>query len=549
MAIEGQLFDKKSLRAVTGHTANWAELAKDCVAFATASGGVIWIGVEDNQELPPRTQKIPANLPDTIRKRIGECTVNVTVLPELDVASNGGEFIRLNIPRSASGMPSTSKGQYFFRIADESKPVLGDEVLRLASERANFPWETLTAGGVSQARIDTEKWQKLKQGLLASNRVNKSVKEKTDVELWSHYNLAADGFLTNLGILFVGRQTDRAKLGTAPVIQFIKYDERGEKVNKLVWDDFSLNPVEMVEAVWCQVPDWQESYEIPDGLYRQTVPHYDEVVIRELLINALVHRPYTQRGDIFISLYPDRLQIKNPGRLPLGVTPKNILHESIRRNEHFAKLLHDLSLMEREGSGYDKIYEVLLSQGKKLPEVLEGPDSVEVVVRRRIFDVRIIDFVVKVDAAFELTQREKIGLGLLAQQEALTALELCRLLELKNAEALHPWIDRLVKAGIVASHGRTKGQSYLIKPEMVRKLNFKEPTTLKAIEPHRLKELILADLRKYELAGIAQIHSRIGSDIPRRDVGRMLKKLIEEGMVIQEGVKKHTRYRLHVGTL
>jgi ATP-dependent DNA helicase RecG len=545
MAAEGQLFDKKSLRAVTGTTADWAELAKDCVAFATASGGVIWIGVEDDQELPLRDQKIPAKLPDNIRKRIGELTVNVTVLPELEVAANGGEFIRLNIPRSVSGMPSTVKGQYFLRNADESKPVLGDEVLRLASERANFSWETLSAGGISQARIDAEKWQALKRGLLASTRVNKSVKEKTDEELLSHYNLTADGALTNLGIMFVGRQKDRAKLGTAPVIQFIKYDERGEKVNKLVWDDYSLNPIELIEAVWRQVPDWQESYEIPDGLYRQNVPHYDEIVIRELLINALVHRPYTQRGDIFISLYSDRLQIKNPGRLPLGVTPKNILHESIRRNEHFAKLLHDLSLMEREGSGYDKIYEVLLSQGKRLPEVLEGPDSVEVVVRRRIFDTRIIDFVAKVDAAFQLTQREKIGLGLLAQQEALTSLELCRLLELKNAEALHPWLDRLLRAGIVVSHGKTKGQSYLIKPEMIRKLNFKEPTTLKAIEPHRLKELILADLKKYELAGIAQIHARIGSDIPRRDVGRMLKNLIDEGLVVQEGVKKHTRYRLH----
>ena len=62
---------------------------------------------------------------------------------------------------------------------------------------------------------------------------------------------------------------------------------------------------------------------------------------------------------------------------------------------------------------------------------------------------------------------------------------------------------------------------------------------------HRLKELILTDLKKYELAGIAQIHARIGSDIPRRDVGRMLKNLIDEGLVVQEGVKKHTRYRLH----
>ncbi len=39
MSLEGQLLDKKSLRAVTGKTADWNELAKDCVAFANGSGG------------------------------------------------------------------------------------------------------------------------------------------------------------------------------------------------------------------------------------------------------------------------------------------------------------------------------------------------------------------------------------------------------------------------------------------------------------------------------------------------------------------------------
>lgn len=60
---------------------------------------------------------------------------------------------------------------------------------------------------------------------------------------------------------------------------------------------------------------------MPDGLYRQSVPAFDEIVVRELLVNALVHRPYTQRGDIFLNLYPDRLEVVNPGLLPLGITP------------------------------------------------------------------------------------------------------------------------------------------------------------------------------------------------------------------------------------
>lgn len=44
MSQEGQLFDRKSLRAVTGKTTDWAEIAKDCVAFANASGGRLLLG-------------------------------------------------------------------------------------------------------------------------------------------------------------------------------------------------------------------------------------------------------------------------------------------------------------------------------------------------------------------------------------------------------------------------------------------------------------------------------------------------------------------------
>ena len=52
---------------------------------------------------------------------------------------------------------------------------------------------------------------------------------------------------------------------TAPVVQFIKYDEHGQKVNILVWDDHLLNPMEVIEAIWQEVPDFKESYEICNG--------------------------------------------------------------------------------------------------------------------------------------------------------------------------------------------------------------------------------------------------------------------------------------------
>lgn len=541
MSLEGHLIDRKSIRTVSGKSANFSELAKDCVAFANAQGGKLLIGIEDGNELPPAGQNIAYDLLDTIRKRIAENTVGVVVAPQIVIAENGGEFVEINVQR-AVGAASTSDGRYYIRVADSSRPVIGDEVLRLTNERAAFPWESMANLQVPRRQVDQHKLAALCTGIRASDRVKVSVKTKTDEELIDHYLLANGDFLTNLGILCIGRREDRARLGSAPVIQFIKYDETGAKVNKILWDDYSITPMEMIEAVWHEVPDWKESYEVKDGLYPHTVPHYDEVVVRELLTNALVHRPYTQRGDIFINLYHDRLQIVNPGLFPLGVTPQNILHVTVRRNEGLARVFHDLKLMEREGSGYDTLYEVLLSQGKQPPEPLEGPDRVEVTVRKRILNPLIIDFIDKADQNFQLRQKEKICLGLIAQHESLTAIQLTKFLELRGSGELSPWLDRLIGWEIVNSRGKTKGTTYSVNPDLLRKLDFKGSTTLKGIEAHRLHELVLRDLEIYRDASISEIHERIGDEIPRRLLKDQLRIMVERGEICKKGKLRHTRY-------
>lgn len=543
MSLEGQLSDQKSLRAVTGNTANWAELAKDCIAFANAVGGTLKIGIEDGHELPPVEQRVPSELPDLLRRKLAERTVNVIGLPNVVTAANGGQYVELTVPRSLA-VASTTDGRYYLRVADQSKPVTGDDVMRLASERAALPWETQISLQIPRSEVDAAKVNEIVEGLRVSDRVKSSVKEKTQNELFDHYFLAQGEYLTNLGVLCLGKQFRRAQLITAPVLQFIKFDDHGQKVNKIVWDDHALNPMELIEAVWREVPDFKESYELPDGLFRQNVPAFDEIVVRELLVNALVHRPYTQRGDIFLNLHPDRLEVVNPGLLPLGVTPQNVLHTTVRRNEHLARLFHDLKLMEREGSGIDKVYEVLLSQGRPAPELIEQHDRVQVTIRRRILKPEIIDFIAKADDAFQLTQRERIALGLLAQHDALTARELAAQIELPSIDALQPWIKRLLEWRLVKSAGRTQATRYFVDPEMLRRHDFVGGTTLKRIEPHRLFALIIEDVGRYPRSKIGDIHKRVGSEIPRSRVRRSVEQLVKEGQLISSGIRSGTRYSL-----
>lgn len=541
MSQEGQLSDRKSLRAVIGRTTDWAEIAKDCVAFANASGGRLLLGIEDDQDAPPAAQLIPAELPDILRRKLSERTVNVTVLPDVVIDPNGGQYIELRIPR-AMGVASTTDGRYFLRVADQSKPVTGDDVMRLASERSALPWETQTTLQIPRVAADTAKCDRLLRALRDSDRVKASVKEKTDDELLDHYQLAQGSELTHLGVLCIGCQHHRAQLGTAPVIQCLKYDERGQKVNKLVWDDHTKSPIELIEAVWMEVPDFRERYELPNGLYRQHIPAFDEVVVRELLVNALVHRPYTQRGDIFLNLHPDRLEMINPGLLPMGVTPKNALHTTVRRNEHLARLLHDLKLMEREGSGFDRIFEVLLSQGRPVPELSEAHDRVQVTVHRRILKPEVIDVMAKANQTYPLTQRERIALGVLAQHDALTARELTSVLELPSVEALHPWLQRLLEWGLVKRAGRTQATRYFVGADLLRRLDFAGNTAHQPTEPDRLLALVHEDLQRHPKSAISDIHRRIGPEIHPKQVKRALEELSERGAVRFEGSNRWRRY-------
>ena len=170
MSFEGQLLDRKSLRAVNGKTADWNEIAKDCIAFANATGGRLLIGIEDGQDQPTPDQRIPADLPDTLRRKLAERTVNVTVLPDVVIAPNGGQYLELRIPR-ALAVASTTDGRYFLRVADQSKPVTGDDVMRLASERSALPWETQITLHIPRGEADPAKREKLVQALRASDRV------------------------------------------------------------------------------------------------------------------------------------------------------------------------------------------------------------------------------------------------------------------------------------------------------------------------------------------------------------------------------------------
>ena len=542
---ESQNLDKKSLRFLKGKNTDWDEMAKDCVAFANAQGGFIYIGIENEDALPPINQKITdKNIPETIQKNIVQRTVNVAVAITINVADNKAEFIKIQVFRNAQTIASTTDGKYYIRVSDECRPIPPDEMARLAADKNAFVWEEQTTKKVNKLKVDEKKKVAFLSDIRKSQRVSYFIKEMSDDEILEFYFLKKGDLLTNLGILWIGERNDRASLLYPPAIQIIRYNENDEKVWKLLLDDYFLNPKELLDKVLNDVPDWQESMEVSEGMFRKNIPFFPIEVVRELVVNALVHRTYTTRGDIFINIFPDKLEIHSPGRLPYGVTPKNILSQSIRRNEQLSKIFYDLGLMEKEGSGYDLVYAKLLGSGKPLPIVTETDERVTVIIKKQFISKEVVRLMDKASSEFNLKQKEIISFGLLAQQQSYSATEVSKILNQSEEQGLRNWLGRLVELELILKSGKGKGTQYSVNPEFIRKIDFKGKTNLKNIEDYRLEELIYKDISAYPNSGFSDIHKRIGEEINQYKVKRMLKNMVERDVLGITGETRGMKYHL-----
>lgn len=92
--------------------------------------------------------------------------------------------------------------------------------------------------------------------------------------------------------------------------------------------------------------------------------------------------------------------------------------------------------------------------------------------------------------------------------------------------------------------GRTRGKRYFVDPSLLDSSGIVLPTSLQRIEPHRLAELVREDLRRYPASKIGAISARVGGEVPRSRLKRVLAELVRSGVVVIEGIRGTARYRL-----
>ena len=119
------------------------------------------------------------------------------------------------------------------------------------------------------------------------------------------------------------------------------------------------------------------------GLRRIEELEYPVPALREMLLNAMVHRNYLG-SMIQMKVYDDRLTLWNAGTLPeeLSIEKLFSLHESIPRNPLIAEVCYKAGYIDSWGRGVEKITEACKGQGLPIPEVYERSGGLVVELKK-----------------------------------------------------------------------------------------------------------------------------------------------------------------------
>lgn len=543
MNSETQTIEYKSLQKIRTGDKGFKELSTTCVALANAQGGVIYVGYDDKKKhtLPNQTVD-PEEVNNTVTRLRSLCFNVALYASEVLTDETGSQYFTVTIAPSMKSIASTSDGKFYMRFADKCEPVRSEDMLRLSEIKGCFQWEITR----SRFKVDQDTLDKL--ALLAdevrrSNRISDHIRQMDNDEIADYYCLIDEGFLTNLGVLWLGTSKQKNWISYPITVQYIVYDAEERKIRKVEWRNDGKNPKELLEAIEKEAIELTYYYEFPNGLFRKQIRHYNSKVLRELLVNAIVHQSMTISSDIMIKVFPDRLEISNPGGLPLGVTKDNILHAKHRRNPHFIELMFALGLMEGEGSGYDLIYELNSMEVKEKPIVESSYSECTVTQYARIMKPEILPLLDYVLKNYDLRQKDFIAFGIIAREQKIYAVDLSKELQLADDERLRSYTQQMVKKELVLQKGANKGSYYMINPMLIKNAKAdKIPTTLKTVEPNVLETLILQDLKKHPESKISEIAARL-PDVDLKEVRKIVYNLVEK-KIKAEGVKNSRRYSL-----
>ncbi len=407
------------------------------VAFANTKGGIIYVGIDDYGKI--KGVNLGKNTLNNLLHHVKR-QVEPPVYPQFKELKENKKTIVKIIVKESDLKPHFYNGIALKRVNDMNVKMSAKEL------------EELFIKKTSKKDFDTELID------ASIEEIDESTVLKFIERVKTYRNIKFENlrhFLESLGLLINGRLTKGAIIlfGKNPQKYFPHFTfmcNVYKESNIINFKSFEGNLFQQIEDVYEFV-----LFHLPvriqiEGLTRKETPLIPAGVIREAIINSLVHRDYRISSPNYLEIYPTKIIITNPGSLepPLSVNDLYKVHSSVLRNKFIAKVAFIAKYIEQWGYGTRKMAKEMLLNNLPLPKFI------------------VDKYFFKVILSTEKDKKEEMlisALNLIKKYKEISSFELAKNLKVSDREARRI-LSFLIDLSLVEKKGSTKGARYVIIP-------------------------------------------------------------------------------------
>jgi ATP-dependent DNA helicase RecG len=328
---------------------NAVSISQEIVAFANSSGGILIIGVGDKAgEVKGLSFQDIQRINNLLSTASGDHVKSPVIIKTETVEVTGKHVIVATIPEGADKPYTDKDGLIFIKNGSDKRKVTSrEELSRLLQSSGNLYAEEMLLPQADISRyLDKDRFSEFFE-----NRYHALPEWENLPKLIENLRLGREGKLNIAGALLFGLDVRHLLPAFYITATWFRGNELG---GSEYWRSDNLFGTlksqfqQGFEFIYAKLDKPQNGKDF-NSIGAAEIP---EVVIKELLINALIHRDYFIQDSVKLLVFDNRIEIKSPGKLPNNLTETEIrLGISRRRNALLSSFALDVLPYRALGSG------------------------------------------------------------------------------------------------------------------------------------------------------------------------------------------------------
>ncbi|MGV8925725.1 MAG: ATP-binding protein [Ewingella sp.] len=373
-----------------------AKLQECFVAFANSDGGDLYVGIEDEKSVRERVIGFiePEEANGLIHTLLEETAPSVENVYITFLKTNeNGYILHVNIPKSPK-VHYTASGDCHVRINAQKKKIKGERITALAYSKGAEPYE--------KKAVDIVEIEDITQGDALPDylkRVNSTLSPEIFLRKQRLLTRKDGQPIPNVGCILLFDDEPQASLDTRCSVKVHRLRTTESEYKREHLKEMPVTITGTIESVIektiLKVKEYIDGASINDRGEIVKLSYPPEA-LKEILVNAVIHRDYSLNDDIHVKIYDNRIEITSPGRLPGYMTIKNIYDDRFSRNPNIVRMLHNLPnpVNHDIGEGLDTAKNELHKAGLVEPVFEEKENQFVVIIKHQRID-SIIDVIIK----------------------------------------------------------------------------------------------------------------------------------------------------------